>query len=367
MNPRPNFAVTPTFWAGKRVFVTGHTGFKGSWLVHWLSMLGAQTRGYALAPETRPAMFDLTGAADLCDHVVGDIRDAASLKQALVAFRPDIVLHMAAQPLVRRSYRDPVETFATNVMGTVALLEACRAWDGIGATVVVTTDKCYANNEWDFAYRENDPLGGKDPYSASKAATELVTHAYRASFFSDPGGPGGVMPLASARAGNVFGGGDYSEDRLIPDAVRAFCAGETLVVRAPDSVRPWQHCLEPLGGYLRLARACFERGILHAKGYNFGPAAHQILTVGDLADRFAALWGGKAAWRHEPAEAHLREAKLLLLDSGLAQRELSWMQEIGFDTAMEKTVAWYQAARDGTDPEALAALTRTQIADLAKP
>ncbi|MEM6852524.1 MAG: CDP-glucose 4,6-dehydratase, partial [Pseudomonadota bacterium] len=331
------FTVTPDFWRGKRVFVTGHTGFKGGWLVQWLSDLGAICRGFALAPETKPAMFELLKAHELCEHVIGDVRDAGAVSEALTSFRPDIVIHMAAQPLVRRSYREPAATFAANVMGTVNVLEACRRAETLGAVVVVTTDKCYVNNEWDYGYREADALGGKDPYSASKACTEIVTHAYRQSFFADESPIARVLPTASGRAGNVFGGGDYSEDRLIPDAIRAFSAGEPLVLRSPDAVRPWQHCLEPLSGYLELARACYEGGAAFAKAYNFGPAPDQLLTVRDIADALRAEWGDGAEWRHEPGEAHLKEAKLLLLDPGLAQRELSWSPQIAFTDAIRAT------------------------------
>lgn len=358
------FAVTPAFWAGKRVFVTGHTGFKGSWLVHWLDMLGAICRGYALAPDTEPAMFEITEAARLCDHVLGDVRDSPALRAALLAFRPDIVIHMAAQPLVRRSYREPVETMATNVMGTVNLLEACRACHSVGAVVIVTTDKCYANREWAFAYRENDPPGGKDPYSASKACAEIVTEAWRASFLDADGPVSRALPTASARAGNVIGGGDYSEDRLLPDAVRAFAQGAPVVIRAPEAVRPWQHCLDPLAGYLQLARACFETGAEHARAYNFGPAPDQLLTVGALVTRFCTAWGMGAAWRHEPGAPHLREAGLLLLDAGLAQRALGWRPLPDLEAALAASVVWYKAALNREGPAALTALTRAQIATL---
>ena len=358
------FAVTPAFWSGKRVFLTGHTGFKGSWLLHWFDMLGAICRGYALAPETEPAMFELTEAARLCDHVLGDVRDAATLRAALLAFRPDIVIHMAAQPLVRRSYREPAETMATNVMGTVNLLEACRACDTVGAVVIVTTDKCYANREWSFGYRENDPLGGKDPYSASKACAEIVTEAWRASFLEQDGPISRTLPTASARAGNVIGGGDYSEDRLLPDAVRAFAQGAPVVIRAPGAVRPWQHCLDPLGGYLHLARACFEAGASHARAYNFGPAPDQLLTVGELVTRFCAAWGEGPHWHHAAGEAHLKEAGLLLLDAGLAQRALGWRHLPDFDAALAATVNWYRAALNREAPAALSALTRAQISAL---
>jgi CDP-glucose 4,6-dehydratase len=360
-----SFQVDNLFWSGKRVFLTGHTGFKGTWMLHWLEMLGCITRGYSLSPDTDPSMFDLTGASDLCDHILGDIRDAGMLREALTAFKPDIVIHAAAQPLVRLSYQQPVETFSTNVMGTINLLEACRVCDSVGAVVIVTTDKCYANSEWPFAYRENDPLGGKDPYSASKACAEIVAHSWRTSFFSSDSPLSRQVPVSSARAGNVFGGGDYSGDRLLPDAVRAFTTGAPLVIRSPDAVRPWQHCLEPIAGYLRLARACYEGGLDYAQGYNFGPAAEQLLTVGDLATEFAQRWGGGVDWQHQPGEVHLKEAGLLLLDSGLAQRMLGWRQISDVFAGLDASVAWYQAAADNASTADLSRLTRAQITELA--
>ncbi|SEN50778.1 CDP-glucose 4,6-dehydratase [Loktanella fryxellensis] len=358
------FAVSAEFWSGKRVFLTGHTGFKGSWMLHWLDLLGATVRGFALPPDTTPSMFTQTEAGRLCDHVIGDVRDAAALRAAVVDFKPDIVIHMAAQPLVRRSYRDPAATVATNVMGTVNLLEAVRACDSVGSVVIVTTDKCYVNNEWAFAYRENDRLGGKDPYSASKACTEIITQSWRDSFFAVDTPLSRRLPVASARAGNVFGGGDYSEDRLIPDAVRAFTSGNPLVIRAPAAVRPWQHCLDPIAGYLYLARACFEDGTDLAAAYNFGPSADQMPSVGDLATVFADQWGDGATWQHQPGDAHLKEAGLLLLDSSLAQRTLGWRQASDLQTGLAATAVWYRAAAAGASPAKLADLTRAQIADL---
>lgn len=360
-----NFEIDEAFWSGKRVFLTGHTGFKGSWMLHWLQMLGAVTRGFALEPDSGPSMFALTAAGELCDSVIGNLRDANRLREALVTFRPDIVIHAAAQPLVRRSYRDPVDTFTSNVMGTINLLEACRKSDSAASIVIVTSDKCYANAEWPFAYRENDPLGGKDPYSASKACTEVVTHAWRESFFTSTSPLSRQVPVASARAGNVFGGGDYSQDRLVPDAVRAFTRGEPLVVRSPFAVRPWQHCLEPIGGYLRLARAGFEGGAAYARGFNFGPAPEQLLTVGEMAAAFAERWGGGATWKHVAGEEHLKEAGLLLLDSGLAQRSLGWRQTSDVFAGLEAAVVWYRAAAEGASSAELAALTRAQIAEIA--
>ena len=255
------------FWRGKRVFLTGHTGFKGGWLAIWLESLGASVFGYALAPVTTPSLFEITRLDESVDSILADVRDAQKLSDAIRRAEPDIVFHLAAQPLVRASYRDPVETYSTNVMGTVHLLEAVRQTDSVRAVVVVTTDKCYDNREWEWGYRENDPLGGYDPYSSSKAAAELVTAAYRNSYFL----ASEVAAVASARAGNVIGGGDWSEDRLIPDIVRAVSDGKPVRIRNPDAIRPWQHVAEPLAGYIRLAQHLYTDGAGFAQAWNFGP------------------------------------------------------------------------------------------------
>ena len=311
-----HFPVDAEFWRGKRVFLTGHTGFKGSWLWTWLSEMGAAVRGYALAPDTVPSMFQAGALDKRGEHIVGDIRDAASLRARLREFQPQIVFHLAAQPLVRRSYREPLETFATNIQGTANLLDACRDLPDLRGVVIVTSDKCYENREWLWPYREVDRLGGFDPYSASKACAEMVASSFRQSYFA-----AGPTAVASARAGNVFGGGDYSEDRLIPDAVRAYKEGRQLVVRNPAALRPWQHVVDPLTGYLMLARALFEERQRFAMPFNFGPLADQQMTVAELIGVFTKVWGQGARWAHEPDAKAVHEAGLLLLDSTRARTQ----------------------------------------------
>ena len=318
--------------------LTGHTGFKGSWLTLWLHDLGAIVRGYSLAPNTSPSMFESLNLGECCDNITADIRDRDSLTSAVGAFAPEIVIHMAAQPLVRRSYRDPIETYQTNVMGTANLLEACRGVPSLRSIVIVTTDKCYENREWIYPYREVDALGGHDPYSASKAAAEIVTHSYRRAFFHEGG-----AAVASARAGNVVGGGDWSEDRLIVDAAKAFGAGKAMVVRNISAVRPWQHVLEPLCGYLTLAQGLYERGRTVSPAFNFGPPADQVFSVGEMVKAFAQAWGESAAWRHEPPVKAPHEAGLLMLDPSLALRELGWKPRWGFQQTIDATAAWYRA------------------------
>lgn len=356
-----SFRPSTSFWRGKRVLVTGHTGFKGSWMTLWLANLGAEVHGLSLPPETRPNMFDLAGVAGVCRHRVADVRDAESVRAAVLAADPQIVIHMAAQALVRRSYREPMATYATNVMGTLHVLEACRGLAELKSVVVVTTDKCYENREWKYAYREVDRLGGRDPYSNSKACAELVAQSYRDSFYSRGAGSEWSCPLASARAGNVFGGGDWSEDRLLPDAARAFVAGRPLVIRSPDSVRPWQHVLEPVAGYLMLARALFDRGQDVGDAFNFGPSPDQELRVRDVADGFVAAWGQGARWLHEPPQNPPHEAGLLMLDPSRARQQLGWKPKLSIDVALTMTADWYKLAATTPSPEKLAAFTRSQI------
>ena len=351
------FAIDAKFWQGKRVFLTGHTGFKGSWLWVWLSELGAVVRGYALAPETTPSMFQAAALERRGEHLVGDIRDAALLRASVREFQPQIAIHMAAQALVRRAYREPLETFATNVQGTANLLDACRDLAELRAIVIVTTDKCYENHEWLWPYREADRLGGRDPYSASKACAEIVSAAYRRSYFA-----AGATAVATARAGNVFGGGDYSEDRLIPDAVRAYGAGRPLAVRNPGAMRPWQHVAAPLAGYLMLARALCEDGHRFAMPYNFGPLPEQQMTVAGVIECFTRVWGKGARWVHEPDTQPVHEAGLLLLDSSRARTELGWRPQGNLDDALRQTAEWYWAQREGHPAEELARLTIAQIA-----
>ncbi len=337
-------------WKGRRVFLTGHTGFKGSWLSLWLQTRGAIVRGYSLEPPASPNLYAAARVAEDMESCLGDIRDQAHLQRELTAFHPEIVLHLAAQALVRLSYARPIETYATNVMGTANLLEAVRAARTVRSVVIVTTDKCYANQEWVWPYRESDPLGGRDPYSSSKAAAELVTSAYRSSFFSPEQHATHGVALASARAGNVIGGGDWAADRLLPDMMRSLVAGPPLRIRHPDAVRPWQHVLEPLFGYLLLAEALFDHGAGFGDAWNFGPHAAEAVSVSSMAERIAALWqdtGRPAvAWERDDRPAW-HEAGLLRLDCSKAAKELGWRPRLSLDEALRSTVAWYAAWAGG--------------------
>ena len=325
------------FYRGKKVLVTGHTGFKGGWLVSWLKLLGANVIGFALPPETEPNLFSAARVAEGMTSVFGDIRDLPALSAVFKQHCPEIVIHNAAQPLVRRSYRQPVETYATNVMGTVHVLEAARHTPSVRALVVVTSDKCYDNREWFWGYREADAMGGHDPYSSSKGAAELVTAGYRKSFFSQNGRAG----VGSARAGNVIGGGDWSEDRLVPDIVRGISSGEPVVIRCPQSVRPWQHVLEPVRGYLILAQRLFEDGRAHADGWNFGPRDEDAIPVSDLANRMVSLWGkGELKIELDPTAVH--EAQYLRLNCDKARTQLGWRPLLTLDEALAWTVEWYR-------------------------
>ena len=345
------------FWNGRAVLVTGHTGFKGSWLSLWLQQLGARVAGYALAPPTTPSLFDQARVGDGMASTIADLRDLPALTAAVRAAAPEVVFHLAAQSLVRASYDDPVGTYATNVMGTVHLLEAVRQVPSVKAVVIVTTDKCYENREWDWGYRENDRLGGRDPYSNSKACAELVTDAYRRSFFGDH-----RVAIASARAGNVIGGGDWAKDRIVPDAVRAFLDSKPLAIRNPAATRPWQHVLEPLAGYLQLAERLVADGAAFAEGWNFGPSDELVLPVGELATKLAAAWGGGAAWvgAGEPGAPH--EARLLRLDASRARGRLGWRPALSIDATLAWIVEWHQAVGRGDDARAV---TLAQLARYA--
>ncbi len=323
---------------GRRVFLTGHTGFKGAWLTLCLYRAGAEVRGFSLEPPSTPSLFELAGISALADDVRGDIRQLPALAGAMAEFQPEIVLHLAAQALVRPSYADPAGTFDTNVMGTVNVLEAARRTPSVRAVVVVTSDKCYENNEWVWGYRETDPMGGRDPYSASKGCAELVASSYARSYFQAPHGP----VLATARAGNVIGGGDFGADRLVPDLARAAAQGTPALIRNPMAVRPWQHVLEPLSGYLLLAGRLLERGQSFAGGWNFGPSDTGSCTVGELADRFCPALGHGAAWKLAEG-AHPHEAHLLNLDCSKARKILGWRPRLDMAATVDWTAAWYSA------------------------
>jgi len=340
--------VNPSFWRGKRVFLTGHTGFKGGWLSLWLQELGAELTGYSLQPPTRPSLFEKARVGAGMTSIIGDIRDGSKLIAAIREAAPDIVIHMAAQPLVRRSYVDPVETYATNVMGTVHLLEAARHCATARAVVNVTTDKCYENREWLWPYRENEAMGGYDPYSSSKGCAELVTAAYRNSYFNVTTHAHHQLALASARAGNVIGGGDWAEDRLVPDILNAFSRGVPVMIRHPHAVRPWQHVLEPLRGYLTLAERLFTDGASYAEAFNFGPREDDAQPVEWVVRQLAAKWGDAAVWRPDGAN-HPHEASLLRLDVSKAAHRLAWRPVLDLDAGLQLTVDWVRADLDGQD------------------
>lgn len=350
--------VTPEFWSGKRVFLTGHTGFKGSWLALWLHSLGAEVTGYSLAPNTEPNHFDAIGLDSITDSIIGDIRDLEHLKASMVQSKADIVLHLAAQPLVRESYVNPLETYEINVMGTANVLESVRSCPTVRSVVIITTDKVYENQEWDWGYRENDRLGGFDPYSNSKACTELVTSSYTQSFFNPNEFEKHGVAIATARAGNVFGGGDWAKDRLIPDLIRAFENGVAPVIRFPGSVRPWQHVLEPLRGYLFLARALFEHGTKFNGGYNFGPHESDARNVKTICGIVAGVLGDSVDWVMDDAH-NPHEAGLLKLDISKAKAELGWEPKTNLETGLEMTTTWYTNYRTTEDTRAIS------LADIA--
>lgn len=336
------------FWAGKRVLVTGHTGFKGGWLALWLASMGARVMGYALAPSTQPSLWQYSEGYSGLSSTIADVRDLATLTDTVKAFRPEIVFHLAAQALVRASYEDPVGTYSANVMGTVHVLEAVRHMPGVRAVVVVTSDKCYENREWVWGYRESEPMGGRDPYSNSKGCAELVTAAYRASYFS----AAGSAAVASARAGNVIGGGDWAADRIVPDIVRAAIAGDPVRVRNPNATRPWQHVLEPLSGYLQLAERLCNAPAEHTEGWNFGPSDEDAVPVEHIVSTVTRLWGPSTRWVADKGP-HPHEANFLKLDSSKARSRLGWHPRLGLASALEWTVEWYKTQAQGGDARAL--------------
>ncbi|MBT9493974.1 MAG: CDP-glucose 4,6-dehydratase [Paucibacter sp.] len=332
-----SMAINPDFWRGKRVLLTGHTGFKGSWLSLWLQSMGADLHGLALEPPTTPNLFTEAQVGAGMSSTIGDIRDYETVRACVAAVKPEIIIHMAAQPLVRLSYTEPVATYATNVMGTVHMLEAARSVGGVRAIVNVTTDKCYENREWAWGYREDEPMGGFDPYSNSKGCAELVTSAYRRSFFQHSG-----IALGSARAGNVIGGGDWAADRLVPDILRAFEQDKPVVIRNPHATRPWQHVIEPLSGYLLLAERLYNDGQAYAEGWNFGPQDDDAQPVQWIVEHLVRDWGGGASWQLDGGE-HPHEANYLKLDISKAKARLGWRPRWNLATALHQITSWHQA------------------------
>lgn len=325
------------FWEGKRVFLTGHTGFKGSWLSIWLTDMGAQVKGYSLKPNTEPNLFDLANVAVGIKSQFGDIRNYYDLKSSLESFSPEIILHLAAQPLVRESYEDPLETYSTNVMGTANLLQVSRNLPDLRSIVIVTTDKCYENKEWEWGYRENDPMGGYDPYSSSKGCAELVTSAFRRSFFRST-----RVAIASARAGNVIGGGDWSKDRLIPDVIQSYNEGKQVVIRNPKATRPWQHVIEPLSGYLVLAEQLYNNGQAFAEPFNFGPRDEDCQSVESILNNITENWRDCPGWKLDD-ESNPHEARFLKLDISKAKHRLNWTPKWNLESTIKRIIDWNNA------------------------
>lgn len=329
------------FWQDKKVFITGHTGFKGSWLALWLQKLGAEVFGFSLERPSLPALYDIAQAGKNMTSIMGDIRNIGDIEQALSLANPDVVIHMAAQTLVRKSYRDPIDTFSTNIMGTVNLLQTVRKVTSVKVVINVTSDKCYENKEWIWGYRESDPMGGYDPYSCSKGCAELITNAFRSSYFDIEK----RVAIASARAGNVIGGGDWADDRLVPDIVRAFSESRPAIIRNPGALRPWQHVLEPLSGYLTLAEKLWNNNDdkSYCSGWNFGPLEGAEISVGKLAEQIATLWGNNVQVEFQPNEAQLHEANYLKLDCTKARFQLDWTPRLSLSDTLEWTIAWYKS------------------------
>ncbi len=362
------------FWTGKKVFLTGHTGFKGSWLALWLQGMGADVTGYSLAPPTTPSLFEAANVASGMHSIEADIRDLERVTTAVAEAEPDIVLHLAAQPLVRYSYDNPIETYETNVMGTANVLEAVRRSGSAKSVVCITTDKCYENREWDWGYRENEAMGGHDPYSSSKGCSELVISAYRRSYF----GPDSATSLASARAGNVIGGGDWAGDRLIPDIMRAMMNNEPVIIRNPNSIRPWQHVIEPLCGYLILAERLFQQGKKSsetaaasddaqvAEGWNFGPKEDDAKPVGWIVDRVTKEWGAGARWELDGGD-HPHEAQYLKLDISKAGNRLGYSPRLDLATALRWTTLWYKSFQEGANMKSLSEAQISEFENMGGP
>jgi len=349
--------VNRNFWNGRRVFLTGHTGFKGSWLSLWLNALGADVTGYSLEPPTKPSLFEQAGVSRVVKSICADIRDFPRLKSAIAESKPEVILHLAAQSVVRRGYEDPIETYSSNVMGTVHVLEAVRQLRQPCALVNVTSDKCYFNKEWAWGYRENDRLGGHDPYSNSKACAELVTSAFFDSYFKEGNSEGRKIAIASVRAGNVIGGGDWTRDQLVPDLIRSFVQGTPCLIRSPSAIRPWQFVLEPLRGYLMAAERLAEDPRHSGSAWNFGPVDGDARPVSWIAEQLSQLWGPGASWCNDGA-IHPHEAHYLKLDISKARGQLGWEPVLGLSKTLEWIVEWYRGCRGGED---LSRLTRGQI------
>lgn len=338
--------MTPSFWRGRKVFLTGHTGFKGGWMSLWMQSLGTNLKGFSLEPPTSPSLFEIASISDGMNSDIGDVRDLARLTHSLQTFQPEIVFHMAAQPLVRYSYKNPVETYATNLMGTVHLLEAVRQTPSVKAVVIITTDKCYENREWAWGYRENEPMGGFDPYSNSKGCAELATAAYRSSFFNPENFSHHGVAIATVRAGNVIGGGDWAGDRLIPDILMAIEKGSPVTIRNPNAIRPWQHVLEPISGYMQLAERMISDGPTYSEAWNFGPNDNDARPVSWIVDRMVNIWGNGASWQIDNSEQP-HEATYLKLDISKAKTKLQWQPRINLEQALEWIIDWHKAYLDG--------------------
>jgi CDP-glucose 4,6-dehydratase len=345
------------FWKGKRVLITGHTGFKGSWLSLWLQSVGSDVLGYALQPPTQPSLFEIAHIGSGMESIVGDVRNFDFLKSVIVENEPEIIFHMAAQSVVKYSYDNPIETYSTNVMGTVNLLEAVRKLGGRRSVIIVTSDKCYENNEWVWGYRENDALGGRDPYSNSKACAELVTSAFRSSFFQADNFPRHSISVASVRAGNVIGGGDWTNNQLVPDVMTAFMGRRPVLIRSPSAIRPWQFVLEPLDGYISLAELLWTSGAEFAEGWNFGPEDDDAKPVSWIVENLSKLWDEGACWEVDRS-IHPPEAKSLKLDSSRAKDYLAWSPKLRLSQALEWVVEWYKAYHKGEDVQKI---TKSQI------